>query len=341
MHLHAGTGVEDGAKRKLIVSISRDSLSSVSSITSLLNAPRSLSTRSQSTHSQSTRSRFRRFIKCTPAAPMPRRQFASSLRRCISLDEETWTVPPVRPHARKRKHRHSTTSITRHHKPMIVSIPIVGSGGGGGGDGGGGGGGGYGCSRQCLVSIEDSTEDSDEPATAMELLASRLEETAQLTAAAASPRIVHLQSHCGSDAEEDGGAVVESRAIVSPATCKSPVLLQVAEYCCEVNVPSVCSVDDVSSCVRELSDICCRCGPDDRSSVATLDVGDEIELGAMSQESSGSVEMTGMELLNLTAEHCCSPVRPKKSEHYCSSQCTSHSVSKVYCEVWKKVKKSL
>ena len=151
----------------------------------------------------------------------------------------------------------------------------------------------------------------------MELLASKLEKTGQRR----TPRIIRLESQCSD--EEDN--LNERNHVAS----ESPVV-QVADYCCEINVPSVCSAKDVSSCVEELSNLCNSPpgGIEGGLSIETLDIGDEIELGGLSQESNSSTELTGMELLNLKAVQNCPQSKEKKEK-----LSLSHSISKVYCEV--------
>ena len=131
---------------------------------------------------------------------------------------------------------------------------------------------------ECLRPEEDDSEDSDAPSTTMELLASKLEQPKQ---AKRVPQIIHLESHC---LETEDSESQEAEPII-----------EVADYSSEVNVQSVCSDDDMTRCLKVLSDLHNSLGV---SEAASLDVGNEVELGELSQESGSS----GMELLNLRKE---------------------------------------
>lgn len=207
---------------------------------------------------------------------------------------------------RKRKRSHfsapdsSYTPPTPSSRPshLMVRIPI------------------YHCNDDSVVCAgfeEDDTDDSDEPTTTMELLAARLEEAKE---AKRLPQIIHLEPHLSGD--EDLDAV----------HCESPeTVVEIAEYCSEVNVLSVCSAEDMTNCLKDLASLHHRTnclGNSGESVVSCLDVGDEIELGGLSQESGFSTEMTGMELLNL--RNVQRPPLNETTENYSSSrpqQCTT------------------
>lgn len=198
-------------------------------------------------------------------------------------------------HRRKRKkqriRRHSAPVGSRclptHTRPehLMVSIPIY-----------------HGQDGDILCRGVE-TDDSDVPTTAMELLAASLDEAKE---ARRLPQIVHLESHFPGEDSED----VHCKAVAESS-------VEVAEYCSEVNVMSVCSAEDLTMCVRDLTCLCHQTNLLDGSGgpVGTpLDVGDEIELGEMSQDVQSSAEVTGMELLNLqrSISHSCTPSTCRK-----------------------------
>lgn len=124
--------------------------------------------------------------------------------------------------------------------------------------------------------------DDDVPTTAMELLAARLDET---KGPRRLPQIIRLESFVSRE-ELDSKTLAESE-------------IEVADYCSEVNVMSVCSAEDLTKCVEDLASQCCHMNlwnGSEGSGGMPLDVGEEIELSGPSQN---CAEITGMELLNL------------------------------------------
>jgi hypothetical protein len=215
-------------------------------------------------------------------------------------------APKYKHKRRQRKHRHRSSGTDDLNSPpnnvplsrpasLMVHVPISHYNHG---------------HTECLMPEEDDSEDSsDEPSTTMELLASKLEQTREVKRV---PRIIRLESYYQEMAEP---------------------IVEVAEYSNEVNVLSVCSIDDMNACLNELSDLCNRTNSIGGGDATPLNVGSEIELGELSQES-GS---TGMELLNLRNER--RPHLPTETtEVTCShstQQCTytfTTSTSRVHSE---------
>ena len=150
------------------------------------------------------------------------------------------------------------------------------------------------------ASIEDSNEESDEPAATMELIASQLHGTKRNRRLASD--IVHSNSETCDE---------KNRLQAEP-------IVQVEEYCSEVNVKSVCSEKNISECVGVLGDLC---NASNCEAVMTLlDVGHEVEVD---EQASDCTEMTGMELLNMM------PVPTQFNKRPCSPL-TTHSVSQVH-----------
>ena len=151
----------------------------------------------------------------------------------------------------------------------------------------------------CRYEEDDSEDDSDAPTATMELLAASLELSAK--DAKRLPQIIHLEPHLSEDEH-----LMEDIARVSSPAAEPPTVV-VEEYGCEVSVRTVCSTADVASCLQRLSDLCRQVTGADSSGeegsvVVCLDVGDEVELGGLSQDSNSGYELTGMELLNLNDE---------------------------------------
>ena len=126
-----------------------------------------------------------------------------------------------------------------------------------------------------------------------------------LSLAYITPQIIHLESH-----------YLETEDLESQ---KPEPIVEVADYGTEVNVRSVCSGDDMTRCLKVLSDLHNRIGV---SEAASLDVGNEVELGELSQESGSS----GMELLNLRKEQRpCLPTETTKTQSSRQTQCCTYT----------------
>jgi hypothetical protein len=163
----------------------------------------------------------------------------------------------------------------------------------------------------------ESVEDGDESTTIMELLASKLDDRTGREGRRV-PEIIRLESHCP-DSEE--------RAEIDPPPNSD--LEEVAEY---LTLPSVCSSEDLSCCLHELSDLCRESRDSGREEAAgpSFEVGGEIELGVHSLESNSSTEPTGMELLNLDSQR--QQTTPPSPHHHSTPKSKTVVPPTVYCE---------
>ena len=153
-------------------------------------------------------------------------------------------------------------------------------------------------------SIRCEEEDGDDSITAMELLASRLEGRGRREGKR-MPEIVRLESHYTDVKDEEN---VE-RLTPEPTA-------DVAEY---VILPSLCSKEEISKCVRDLGEVCNEVGGVEGGVAISL----EVELDEESPE------LTGMELLNLRADQ----QHHSQSVSNTSNKCSIQTSAAVYCEV--------
>ena len=200
-------------------------------------------------------------------SPRPRRrEYVRRLSRLsVSSDSKQKVVHKHR--KRRQKRRRYSAPVSSYRFPsrtrpeqLMVHIPIHRS-------------------KDGDILCGECSDDSDVPTTAMELLAARLDET---KGARRLPQIIRLESSFPREELEDVHCKKVAESVV-----------EVADYCSEMNIMSVCSAEDLTDCVRDLASL----WSDSEGSGGTpLDVGDEIELSGPSQN---SAEITGMELLNL------------------------------------------
>lgn len=204
------------------------------------------------------------YVPPAHTSPRPRRrEYVRRLSR-LSVSSDTKQKLGRKHKKRKWKRRHNSVPVSSYRFPrpehLMVHIPIHRG-------------------KDGDILCGECSDDSDVPTTAMELLAARLDET---KGARRLPQIIRLESSFPREELEDIHCKRVAESVV-----------EVADYCSEMNIMSVCSAEDLTECLRDLASL----WSDSEGSGGTpLDIGDEIELSGPSQN---CAEMTGMELLNL------------------------------------------